>query len=70
MVSILAPGSSYPEFNSQHPKKISEETFFDATEVNQRCWLEESGQWPKNIERTRLVLASQYNNSNKKVCSV
>ena len=30
----------------------------DVAEVNQRCWLEESGQWHENVDPTRLVLAS------------
>ena len=27
-------------------------------EVNQQCWLEESGQWLENVDQTHLVLAS------------
>ena len=30
----------------------------DVAEVNQRRWLEESGQWIENVDRTHLVLAS------------
>ena len=30
----------------------------DVAEVNQRPWLEESGQWLENVERTHLVLSS------------
>ena len=29
-----------------------------AAEVNQLHWLEESGQWPENVDRTHLVRAS------------
>ena len=40
------------------PKKISEEKIVDVAEVNQRRWLEESGQWLENVDQTHLVLAS------------
>ena len=30
----------------------------DIAEVNQRCWLEESGQWLENVARVHLVPAS------------
>ena len=30
----------------------------NVTEVNQQRWLEESGQWLENVDRTHLVLAS------------
>ena len=40
------------------PKKISEEKIVDVAEVNQRRWLEESGQWLENVDQTHIVLAS------------
>ena len=55
--SILAypptsPGS-FPSIQKNFRGKI-----IDVSEVNQRCWLEEIGQWLENVDRTRLVLAS------------
>ena len=32
--------------------------FLNVAEVNQLCWLEESGQWLENVDQTYLVLAS------------
>ena len=32
--------------------------FIDVAEVNQWRWLQESGQWLENVDRTHLVLAS------------
>ena len=40
------------------PKKISEEKNVHVAEVNQRRWLEESGQMLENVVPTQLVLAS------------
>ena len=37
---------------------FSEEFFLDVTEVYQRRWLEQSGQWLENVDRTHLVLGS------------
>ena len=51
MVSILACEPSIP-------KKISEETIVIVAEVNQGRCFEESGQWPENVDRTHLVLAT------------
>ena len=56
MVSILASGPSRPRFESQL-SAFSEEIFLDA-EVSLLCWLEESGQWRENVDRTHFVLAS------------
>ena len=42
-------------FDSQH---FSDEKIIYVAEVNQRCWLEESGQWLENVDQTHLVLAS------------
>ena len=39
------------------PKKFRGK-FFNVAEVNQRRWLEESGQWFENVDRTILVQAS------------
>ena len=39
------------------PKKMSGE-IVDISKVNYRCCLEESGQWPENVDRTHLALAS------------
>ena len=49
MVIILASRPSCLGFDSQHSQKFSEETIVDAAEVNQWCWLEESGQWLENV---------------------
>ena len=40
------------------PKKISEVKFFEVAEVNQRRWLEESGQCLENVDWTHLDLAN------------
>ena len=45
-------------FDSQPPKKNSEEKFIDVDEVNQHRWLKESGLWLENVDRNHLVLAS------------
>ena len=37
---------------------FTEENIVDVAEVNQRCCLEESGQWLENVECTHLILAS------------
>ena len=34
------------------------EKVIDVAEVNQWRWLEESGQWLENVDRTHLILAS------------
>ena len=39
--------------NAAYPINI-----INVAEVIQRCWLEESGQWLDNVDRTHLVLAS------------
>ena len=37
---------------------FSDGKIIDIAEVNQWRWLEESGQWLENVDRTHLVLAS------------
>ena len=39
-------------------QKMFRGNIIDVAEVNQRRWLEESGQWLENVDRTHLVLAS------------
>ena len=39
------------------PKLFSEDKITHAAEVNQRRWLEESGEWLENVDKTTLVLA-------------
>ena len=48
------PSVQFPVFS----KFFSEEKIIDVAKVNQRRWLEESGQWLENIDPTHLVLAS------------
>ena len=33
-------------------------SYLDVSEIYQRCWLEESGQWLDNVNQTHRVLAS------------
>ena len=40
------------------PPKNSEENIVNVAEVNERRWLEESGQWLENVDQAHLVLAS------------
>ena len=44
---------SSPGFDSQH---FSEEKLSMLLRLNQRCWIEDSGQWLENIDWTHLVL--------------
>ena len=44
MVSTLASRPSYPRFDSQLPRKFSEEKIADDAKVNRLHCLEESGQ--------------------------
>ena len=53
--SCFSPSS--PEFNSQCSRKNFRAKNIDVAEVNQLCWVEESGQWLDNVDRTHLVLA-------------
>ena len=53
MVSILASGLCCPWYDFQH---FSEEKIIDVAEVNQLHWLEESGQWLENVDRTHLLV--------------
>ena len=43
---------------TQHSQKKFREKIIGVAEVNQWCWLEESGQWLQNVDRTHLLLAS------------
>ena len=54
--SWFSPSS--PGFNSQHSWKIFRGKIIDVAVVKQHCWLEESGQWFKNVDQIHLVLAS------------
>ena len=48
MVGILASGPSYPAI-------FSEETLSKLLRLINEAWLEESGQWLENDDRTHLV---------------
>ena len=48
----MHPAASQPSQNCCRGKII------DVAEVNQRRWLQESGPWLENVDRTHLVLAS------------
>ena len=40
------------------PEKNFRGKIIDVAEVNQQHWIEESGQWLENVDRTHLVLSS------------
>ena len=48
---------SSPGFNSHRSQIFCRGKVIDVAEVNQWHWLEESGQWLENVDRTHLVLA-------------
>ena len=50
MVTILDSSPRCPGFDSQHSQKCSEEKIVDIAEVNQWHSLEESEQWPENVD--------------------
>ena len=52
------PLTQQPRFDSQRSQKNFRGKITDIAEVNQRCYLEESGQWLENVYQTHLVLAS------------
>ena len=47
-----------PGFDSLGSQKFSEEKIFKVAVVNQWYWLDESGQWLENVERSHVVLVS------------
>ena len=51
------PLTQQPRFDSQRSQKNFRGKIADIAEVNQRCYLEESGQWLENADQTHLVLA-------------
>ena len=55
--SRLAPHPPATGLIPSIPKKIRRK-IINIAEVNQHHWLEESGQWLENVDRTHLVLAS------------
>ena len=55
MVSILA---SRPSLIPSIQDFFSVRKIVDVAEVNQRCCLDESGQWLEDVDQTHLVLAS------------
>ena len=52
------------------PKFFQKGKIIDVAQVNQRRWLEESGQWLENVDRTHLVLATGKPVLQKNVLSV
>ena len=54
----LLPDPAAPGSIPCIPEIISEENIIKVAEVNQRQWLEESGQWLENVDQTNFVLAS------------
>ena len=55
MVSRLASQPSCPGFDYHRSLNFSEKKIIDITEANQRYWWTE---WPKNVNRTHLVLGN------------
>ena len=56
---MLKVGFNFSSANLSHCFRIfSEEKIVDAAEVNQRQYLERSGQWLENVDRTHQSLAS------------
>ena len=47
-----------PGFDCEHSRNFFRGKIINITEVNQWRWLEESGQWLENVDRTHLVLVS------------
>ena len=68
MVSKLASGPSCTRFDSQHSQKKFRGKIIDVAEINQRGWLEESGQWLENVDPTHLVQASGKPVLQKMIC--
>ena len=58
MVSIFASKPSCPGFDFQRTRNILRGKIVKVADVNQRRWLEESGQWLENDDQTHLVQAS------------
>ena len=58
MVCIGCFSPNSPGFDSQRSQKNFRGKIIDVAEDNQRPWLEESGQWLENVDRTHLDLAS------------
>ena len=54
----LLLGLAAPGLIPSIPKKNFRGKIIDVGEVNQLRWLEESGQWLENVDRTHLVQAS------------
>ena len=58
MVSTLDSGPSSPGFDFQRSQKVFRRKNIAIADVNKQRWLEESGQWLENVDRTHLVLSS------------
>ena len=56
MVSILTYGHSCPRFDPRHSQKLFEGKMINVSQSHQWRWLEASGQWLENVDRTHLVL--------------
>ena len=54
----MLPDPAAPGSNPSVHEFFSEEKIMDVALVNQRRWLEESGQWQENVDQDHLVLAS------------
>ena len=54
-LAYLLPDPAAPGLIPSIPKIFSEKNIAQVGEVNQWCWLEESGQWLENVDRTHQV---------------
>ena len=55
---VLASHPTAPGLIPSVPTKKFRGKIINVAEVNQRRWLEESGQWQENVDQTHLVLVS------------
>ena len=55
---VLACHPADPGSIPSVPPKKFRGKIINVAEVNQRRWLEESGQWQENVDQTHLVLVS------------
>ena len=58
MLAYLLPDPAAPVLIPRVPEIFSDNKIFHVAEVYQWCWLEESGLWLENGDRTFVVLTS------------